>query len=84
MGVLGLFNFVDSILPNIVHMLAPSYLPRDPDGTINKIPGLGFVVVIALVLLVGWVSSFFVGVSWFHCLIRYWKKHPASNSFILP
>jgi uncharacterized membrane protein len=74
--VLGLFNFVDSILPNIVHLLAPSYLPRDPDGSINKIPGLGFVVVIALVLLVGWVSSFFVGVKLVSLLDSILEKTP--------
>ncbi len=56
--ILGLFNFVD----NIVHAVAPTYLPKDAEGNLNKIPGLGFIVVIALVLFVGWVSSFFVGV----------------------
>ena len=60
--VLGLFNFVDDILPNIIHSLAPRAMPRDAEGHIEKIPGLGFIVVIALVLFVGWMSSlFFVG-----------------------
>ncbi|MEK7199722.1 MAG: DUF502 domain-containing protein, partial [Bacteroidota bacterium] len=58
--VLGLFNFVDDILPNIVHVLAPDFLPNDKDGNLTKIPGLGFVVVIALVLFVGWISSLFI------------------------
>lgn len=58
--VVGLFNFVDGILPNIVYTLAPDLLTKDAAGHINKIPGLGFVVVIALVLFVGWVSSLFV------------------------
>ncbi len=58
--VLGLFNFVDDILPNIVHALAPSVLPKDADGTITKVPGLGFVVVVVFVLFVGWISSLFV------------------------
>lgn len=58
--VLGLFNFVDGILPNIVHTVAPSYLPLDAQGNIEKVPGLGFVVVVLLVLIVGWVSSLFV------------------------
>ena len=58
--VLGLFNFVDDILPNIVHAVAPDFLPRDSSGNIEKIPGLGFAVVILLVLFVGWVSSLFV------------------------
>ncbi len=58
--VLGLFNFIDDILPNIVHNLAPDLMPRDAAGNLTRIPGLGFIVVIALVLLVGWVSSLFV------------------------
>src|SRR5476649_615441 len=60
--VLGLFNFVDDILPNIIHTVAPDYLTKDVSGNLNKIPGLGFIVVIALVLLVGWLSSIFIGV----------------------
>lgn len=58
--VLGLFNFVDDILPNIIHGLAPAFLPKDAAGNLNKIPGLGFVVVVVFVLFVGWVSSLFV------------------------
>lgn len=58
--VLGLFNFVDSILPNIIHTVAPALLPQDESGIPRKIPGLGFLVVISLVLFVGWVSSLFV------------------------
>ncbi len=57
--VFGLFNFVDGILPNIIHTLAPSLIPKDAVGNPTKIPGLGFVVVIALVLFVGWISSLF-------------------------
>ncbi len=60
--VLGLFNFVDGILPNIIHTLAPDLLPKDEAGKLSRMPGLGFVVVISLVLLVGWLSSLFVGV----------------------
>ncbi|MBI2284424.1 MAG: DUF502 domain-containing protein [Bacteroidetes bacterium] len=58
--VLGLFNFVDNILPNIIHTVAPALLPQDESGIPRKIPGLGFLVVILLVLFVGWVSSLFV------------------------
>jgi uncharacterized membrane protein len=57
--VFGLFNFVDGILPNILHTLAPNLLPKDAAGNPTKIPGLGFIVVVALVLLVGWLSSLF-------------------------
>ncbi len=58
--VLGLFNFVDDILPNIIHLLAPDLLPKDSLGFPKRIPGLGFIVVIILVLFVGWISSLFV------------------------
>lgn len=58
--VLGLFNFVDGILPNIVHAVAPALLRMDASGNIERIPGLGFIVVIVLVLFVGWISSLFV------------------------
>ncbi len=60
--VLSLFSFVDDILPNIIHAFAPGFLTKDAEGHLNKIPGLGFLVVVALVLFVGWMSSlFFVG-----------------------
>lgn len=58
--VLGMFNFIDDILPNIIHGVAPSLLTKDAAGNLNKIPGLGFIVVIVLVLFVGWISSLFV------------------------
>lgn len=57
--VLSLFNLVDDILPNILHAVAPSLIKKDLEGNLIKIPGLGFLVVIALVLLVGWLSSLF-------------------------
>jgi len=57
--VLSLFNLVDDILPNILHAVAPSLIKKDFEGNLIKIPGLGFLVVIALVLLVGWLSSLF-------------------------
>jgi len=74
--VLGLFNFVDDILPNIIHALAPGYLTKDTTGNLNKIPGLGFIVVIALVLLVGWLSSLFVGVKLVSILDSVLEKTP--------
>ncbi|MEN9685788.1 MAG: hypothetical protein RLZZ28_1574 [Bacteroidota bacterium] len=58
--VLGLFNFVDGILPNLVHSIAPGLLPIGEGGNPNRMPGLGFIVVIVLVLFVGWISSLFV------------------------
>ncbi len=58
--VLGLFNAVDNILPNIIHSIAPKLVIRDESGNLEKIPGLGFIVVISLVIIIGWISSLFV------------------------
>ena len=55
--VFGLFNFVDSILPNILHVLAPDWMEMDANGQLKKIPGIGFLVVVLLVLFTGWISS---------------------------
>ena len=48
--VFGLFNFVDSILPNILHVLAPSWMEMDANGQLKKIPGIGFLVVVLICL----------------------------------
>lgn len=58
--VVGLFRLVDGFLPNLINTLFPHLLTKDEAGNVNSLPGLGFVVVIALVLFVGWVSSLFV------------------------
>lgn len=58
--VLSLFNFVDDILPNIIHSIFPGWLEKDAEGNLKKIPGLGFVVVIIIVLFVGRISSSFI------------------------
>ena len=58
-AVWWLFTTVDNILPNIIHSLFPHLLGTDQEGEFKRIPGLGFVVVILIVLLVGRVSSSF-------------------------
>ena len=58
-AVLWLFTTVDNILPNIIHSMFPKLLPPDGEGEIKRIPGLGFIVVILIVLFVGRVSSSF-------------------------
>lgn len=58
-AVLLVFNTVDSILPNIIHSLFPDLLGTNADGSIRRIPGLGFIVVIILVIIIGKVSSSF-------------------------
>ena len=56
--VLWLFNSIDSILPNILDYLAPVF-GKDPLTPFRRIPGIGFGLVIFLVILVGWLSSLF-------------------------
>lgn len=59
-AVTSLFNFIDGILPNLVHKIFPNVVGTYEDGTPRRIPGLGFIVVIGVVLLVGAVSSSFI------------------------
>ena len=61
-AVISLFVFVDNILPSIIQKLFPFYYQVDSDGTVHKIPGVGFVVIFFLIVIVGWFStSFFIG-----------------------
>ncbi len=57
--VLFLFNAVDDILPSILHKIVPSFVGIDSEGNLKKIPGLGFLVVLLLVMFFGWISSLF-------------------------
>ncbi|MBS4043243.1 MAG: DUF502 domain-containing protein [Chitinophagaceae bacterium] len=59
-AIVGLFNFIDDILPSLMHSIFPEWIKRNAEGNIDKIPGLGFIIVISLVLLVGWLSSLFM------------------------
>ncbi|WP_298297030.1 DUF502 domain-containing protein [Hydrotalea sp.] len=58
--VISLFNFIDGILPNIIHYIFPGLIKADTDGSLKRIPGVGFIVVLTLVLLVGRISSSFI------------------------
>jgi len=58
-AIMALFNFIDGILPNFLFGLIPN-LMTDTHGNVRHITGLGFVVVILLVLTVGYVSSNFI------------------------
>lgn len=59
-AVTSLFNWIDGILPNLIHNLFPNWLGVDELGSPKRIPGLGFIVVIVIVLLVGYISSSFI------------------------
>jgi uncharacterized membrane protein len=58
-AVLSLFNWVDGILPDFIHHIFPR-LGLDENGNPKRIPGLGFILVTGIVLVVGYVSSSFI------------------------
>lgn len=59
-AVISLFNFIDGILPNLLNTLFPSLVGLDANGEPKRYPGLGFLVVIVIVILIGYLSSSFV------------------------
>jgi uncharacterized membrane protein len=56
--IVSLFNWVDNFLPNVLSVIFPQKFIA-VNGQVPKVTGLGFLVVIALVLIVGWLSSLF-------------------------
>jgi uncharacterized membrane protein len=58
-AVLSLFNWIDGILPDFIHRIFPK-LAVDENGNPRYFPGLGFILVIGIVLVVGYVSSSFI------------------------
>ena len=58
--VVSLFKFIDGILPNLLYVLFPDFVKLDALGSPKQVPGLGFLVVVLLVLAVGYVSSLFI------------------------
>lgn len=59
-AVLALFNYIDNILPNIIHSLFPVLYRPDAEGNIQKIPGVGFIVIVIIIVLTGWISSSYI------------------------
>jgi uncharacterized membrane protein len=57
--VIWLFNIVDNFLPDILHNLFPGLMTAS-DGSLRRIPGVGFLLVVVAVTLLGWVSSSFI------------------------
>jgi len=53
------FNFIDGILPNILHSIFPSMM-EDAAGNIRRVPGLGFLLVILFALFIGYISSSYI------------------------
>jgi uncharacterized membrane protein len=58
--VTTLFDWVDNILPGLIERVAPNLLPNDAEGKPIKIPGVGFTLVLLIVILVGYISSSFI------------------------
>lgn len=72
-AVVSLFKFVDGILPNLLHVLFPDFVKLDALGSPEKIPGLGFLIVVLIVLIVGYISSSFIVtklVEWFDLILE--------------
>jgi uncharacterized membrane protein len=59
-AVTALFNFIDNILPSLIGYFSPNLLGTDAAGNPKKIPGLGFILVTLIVILVGYISSSFI------------------------
>jgi uncharacterized membrane protein len=59
-AVTALFNFIDNILPDIAGRFFPHVFGIDETGNPRKIPGIGFIVVILVVVVVGYISSSFI------------------------
>ncbi len=58
--VVSTFQWVDGILPNLVHNLFPNLIGLDSFGSPKRIPGLGFIVFIGIALFVGYISPSFI------------------------
>ncbi len=58
-AVISLFNFIDGILPNLLRILFPT-TPGIEDVYQRRFPGLGFLLVILVVMVVGYISSTFI------------------------
>ncbi len=58
-AVSALFNFIDGILPGLIGNIFP-HLLTDKEGNPERYPGLGFILVILIVILVGYISPSFV------------------------
>lgn len=58
-AIASIFSLIDGILPNLIHSMFPT-LMEDSTGNIKRIPGVGFIIVIIMVLVVGYISSTFI------------------------
>lgn len=75
-AVISLFNFIDGILPNLLNTLFPTLVGLDMNGEPKRYPGLGFVVVIVIVISIGYLSSSFLFGKLVHFLEAVLEKTP--------
>lgn len=59
-AVVSLFIYIDNILPNFIHSIFPVFYKPDENGDIHKIPGVGFLIIVILIILVGYVSTSYI------------------------
>src|SRR3954453_16248051 len=59
-AVVSLFLYIDNILPNLIHSIFPVFYKPDEQGDLHKIPGVGFLVIIIVIVLVGYVSTSYI------------------------
>lgn len=59
-AVVSLFIYIDNILPNFIHSIFPVFYKPDENGDIQKIPGVGFLIIIVIIVLVGYVSTSYI------------------------
>ena len=59
-AVVSLFIYIDNILPNFIHSIFPVFYKPDQNGDIQKIPGVGFMVIVIIIILVGYVSTSYI------------------------
>jgi len=53
-AIAAAFNFVDSLIPNLIHSVDPTAVEH------THIPGIGFIVMILIVLFVGYISPSYI------------------------
>ncbi len=58
-AVSALFNFIDNILPAAIRSIFPHW-GLDSHGTPVSVPGIGFIILILIVVFVGYISSSFI------------------------
>ncbi len=75
-AIVATFLFIDNLLPSLIHKIFPSWIQADENGNLRKIPGLGFIVIILIVILVGWISSSFLMGGFIHFFDQWMERTP--------